>query len=60
MYETSRFITGLSNFLTEYPAAQSAAAGMEVAHYTRLLQTYAFSMTHGNATNGFVGRECCL
>ena len=51
-YETSRVLTGLSNFLTEYPGTQSAAAGMDAAHYTRLLRTYAFSMTHGNATNG--------
>jgi hypothetical protein len=60
-YETSRVITGLSNFLTEYPASQVAAAGMDVAHYTRLLKTYAFSHTHGNATNGsvpWVGEVC--
>lgn len=60
-YETSRVITGLSNFLAEYPASQVAAAGMDAAHYTRLLKTYAFSHTHGNATNGsvpWVGEVC--
>ena len=39
-YETSRVLTGLSNFLTEYPAQQSKSAGMDAAHYTRLLRTY--------------------
>jgi hypothetical protein len=53
-YETSRVLSGLSNFLIEYPAEQSAGAGMTPAHYTRLLRTYARSMTHGNATNGSV------
>jgi hypothetical protein len=46
-YETARVITGLGNFLTEYPADQVAAAGMDAAHYTRLLHTYAYSHTHG-------------
>jgi len=53
-YETSRVLTGLSNFLVEYPALQSAAVGMTPSHYTTLLQTYARSMTTGNATNGSV------
>ena len=51
-YETSRVITGLSNFLTEYPSAQSKTAGMDESKYTKLLRTYARSMTRGNATNG--------
>ena len=51
-YETSRVLTGLSNFLTQYPASQSAAAGVTRAHFTRLLVTYARSMTRGSATNG--------
>jgi|TARA_B110000208_G_scaffold178188_1_gene225971 hypothetical protein len=44
----------LANFLTEYPPAQAAAAGMTPTHFTKLLRTYAFSHTHGNATNGSV------
>ena len=53
-YETSRVLTGLSNFLTEYPPSQSAAAGMDSSKYTKLLHTYARSMTRGYATNGSV------
>ena len=53
-YETSRVLTGLANFLSDYPAAQAAAAGMTPAHFTKLLRTYAYSHTHGNASNGSV------
>ena len=52
-YETSRVLTG-SNSLVEHPRSQSRAAEMNSSHYTRLLKTYAFPMTHGNATNGSV------
>ena len=51
-YETSRVLTGLANFLSDYPPEQSASAGMNTSHFTTLLRTYAFSHTHGNATNG--------
>ena len=50
-YETSRVLTGLARFLADYPPGQ-AAAGMTAAHYTRLLTTYARSMTRGVAANG--------
>jgi hypothetical protein len=53
-YETSRVLTGLANFLADYPRAQVAAAGMTPTHFTKLLRTYAYSHTHGNATNGSV------
>jgi hypothetical protein len=49
-FETSRVLTGLSNFLVDYP--QAAAAGMTSAHYTRLLRSYARSMTQSFAANG--------
>jgi hypothetical protein len=49
-YETSRTLTGLSNFLVDYP--QAAAAGVSAANYTRLLRLYARSMTTGSAVNG--------
>jgi hypothetical protein len=53
-YETSRVLTGLANFLSDYPPAQAAAAGMTPTHFTKLLRTYAYSHTHGNASNGSV------
>jgi hypothetical protein len=51
-YETSRVLSGLSRFLIDYPPAQSSGAGMTSTHYTKLLRTYAQSMTMGSATNG--------
>eukprot|EP00935_MAST-01C_sp_MAST-1C-sp1_P001573 g1573.t1 len=51
-YETSRVLTGLSRFLIDYPSEQSSAAGMTSEHYTKLLRTYARSMTTGSAWNG--------
>ena len=51
-YETSRVLTALANFLIDYPAAQAPSAGMTPMHYTKLLRTYARSMTTGSATNG--------
>ena len=58
-YETSRVLTGLSNFLTEYPAQQSKSAGMDAAHYTRLLRTYVRvqQCTHRTVTES---RPACL
>jgi hypothetical protein len=53
-YETSRVLTGLSRFLIDYPASQSASAGMTAAHYTKLLRTYARSMTQSTVINGSV------
>eukprot|EP01043_Picozoa_sp_COSAG02_P004736 COSAG02_NODE_125_length_34972_cov_101.069997_16_plen_589_part_00 len=53
-YETSRVLTGLANFISDFPPAQTAAAGMTPTHFTKLLRTYAYSHTHGNATNGSV------
>ena len=51
-YETSRVLTGLARFLSDYPPAQASAAGMTPTHYTRLLRAYARSMTRGSAANG--------
>lgn len=51
-YETSRVLTGLSNFISNYPKARTDRVGMNNQNFTTLLQTYARSMTTGNATNG--------
>ena len=51
-YETSRVLTGLSNFLADYPPAAAQAAGMSAARFTTLLRTYAKSMTRSRAANG--------
>lgn len=53
-YETSRVLTGLANFLIDYPEGQAAAAAMTASNFSTLLKTYARSMTRGNATNGSV------
>lgn len=51
-YETSRVLTGLANFLIDYPSAQSAGAGVSSANFTRLLRTYAITHTRSSAANG--------
>lgn len=44
-YETARVLTGLANFLIDYPPQQSAAAKVTAADFTELLRTYARSHT---------------
>ena len=51
-YETARVLTGLANFLIDYPKAQSKGAGVGAADFTSLLRTYARSHTRSSAVNG--------
>ena len=51
-YETARVLTGLANFLIEYPKAQSLGANVTPATFTRLLRTYAQTHTRSSAANG--------
>lgn len=50
--ETSRVLTGLANFLIDYPKAQSAGANVTATTFVDLLRTYAISHTNSSAANG--------
>ena len=51
-YETARVLTGLANFLIDYPTAQTEAAHVNSSTFTNLLRTYARSHTRSSAANG--------
>ena len=44
-YETARVLTGLANFLIDYPKLQSAGANFNAETFVDLLRTYAQSHT---------------
>ena len=45
-------LTGMANFLIDYPKVQSAAANMSATDFTDLLRTFARTHTQSNAANG--------
>ena len=47
-YETARVLTGLANFLIDYPKAQTEAAHVNSSTFTNLLRTYARSHTRSS------------
>jgi hypothetical protein len=51
-YETARVLTGLANFLIDYPKAQSEGANVTAQTFTDTLRTYAQTHTKSSAANG--------
>ena len=50
--ETARVLTGLANFLIDYPKTQSAGVNVTATTFVDLLRTYAISHTSSTAANG--------